>query len=152
MREVFLQFVWDAVRLLLIPVGSVLALQAVRWLKLKVEQTDLGKRLKIDDVAAQALSRFIVQAEHRFGAAKDVADAGRAQREVLAKFEDWLKAFRLDRYYSEADRAAFLEWVLERLGLFGQSKRRDAVSPADPTKPRIVPEPGSVAAPPPDMC
>ena len=136
--QAFWEVVWDLVRLLLVPVASAAAIFAVRWLHLQVQKTALGRRLQVDDAAARALARYIIEAEHIFGKAKSVENAKRAKAVVIEQFQNWLKAFRLEDHYTAGDASAMVEWMLERLGLYGR-KKQAATMPVIPpiTRPPI---------------
>ena len=119
----FWEVAWDLVRLLVIPVAGAAAIYGVKWLHLQVQKTALGRRLKVDDLAMRQVSKFIVEAEHLFGRAKSQEAARDAKEMVMRRFVEWLKAARLEDYYTVDDASAVTEWILDRLGLWGQRKQ-----------------------------
>lgn len=121
--QAFWEVVWDLVRLLLVPVAGAAAIYLVKWLHLQVEKTKLGRRLRADDLAMRAVTKFIVEAEHQFGRAKSLEDAKKAKARVMDRFYAWVKAARLEDYYTVDDASAVIEWTLDRLGLYGRRKR-----------------------------
>jgi len=140
----FWNLVWDLVRLVAIPLAAILLRYGLAWIAAKVKTTDLGKRLKIIELATNALGTFITDAEAVFGGAKTEAERVEAKRYVLDRFSTWLRSARLEDYFSDADRSALIEWVLARLGLKDQTVRAKAGQ-----RPGVV-QPVILAPPPPN--